>query len=163
MLYHLLYQIIYRQYGVNSDSIFYGGLNVFQYVTFRTAWATISALLITLFFGKRVIRKLADMKFGQEIREELSEEHQAKRGTPTMGGILILGSVFFSTLLWARLDSVFLWLALGATTLFAAVGFADDYIKIVKKRSLGLTGKQKLAGQLITALGVWSVLNFLTN
>ena len=98
MLYHLLYQIIYRQYGVNSDSIFYGGLNVFQYVTFRTAWATITALLITMFFGKRVIRKLADMKFGQEIREELSEEHQAKRGTPTMGGILILGSVFFSTL-----------------------------------------------------------------
>jgi len=110
-----------------------------------------------------VIKKLADMKFGQEIREELSEEHQAKRGTPTMGGILILGSVFLSTLLWARLDSVFLWLALGATTLFGLVGFADDWIKIVKKRSLGLTGKQKLAGQLITALLVWSVLYFFTN
>lgn len=163
MLYYFLYQLMFREYGATSESWFYKGLNVFQYVTFRTAWATITALLITLFFGKRVIKKLADMKFGQEIREELSEEHQAKRGTPTMGGILILGSVFLSTLLWARLDSVFLWLALGATTLFGLVGFADDWIKIVKKRSLGLTGKQKLAGQLVTALLVWSVLYFFTN
>jgi phospho-N-acetylmuramoyl-pentapeptide-transferase len=163
MLYYFLYQLIFRQYGNTSDAWFYKGLNVFQYVTFRTAWATITALLITLFFGNKVIKKLADMKFGQEIREELSEEHQAKRGTPTMGGILILGSVFLSTLLWARLDSVFLWLALGATTLFGLVGFADDWIKIVKKRSLGLTGKQKLAGQLVTAIAVWSVLYFFTN
>ena len=80
-----------------------------------------------------------------------------------MGGILIIGSVFLSTVLWARLDNLFLWLALGATTLFAAVGFADDYIKIVKKRSLGLTGKQKLAGQLLTAVAVWAVLFLLTN
>lgn len=163
MLYYFLYQVIFRQYGAASESYFYKGLNVFQYVTFRTAWATITALLITLFFGNKVIKKLADMKFGQEIREELSAEHQAKRGTPTMGGILIIASVFLSTVLWARLDSVFLWLALGATTLFAAVGFADDWIKIVKKRSLGLTGKQKLAGQLFTALAVWSVLYFATN
>ena len=163
MLYYFLYQLLFRQYGAGSESYFYKGLNVFQYVTFRTAWATITALLITLFFGNKVIKKLADMKFGQEIREELSAEHQAKRGTPTMGGILIIGSVFLSTVLWARLDSVFLWLALGATTLFAAVGFADDWIKIVKKRSLGLTGKQKLAGQLFTALAVWSVLYFATN
>ena len=163
MLYYFLYQLIFRQYGAASESYFYKGLNVFQYITFRTAWAAITSLLITLVIGKRVIRKLADMKFGQEIREELSAEHQAKRGTPTMGGILILGSVFVSTLLWARLDSVFLWLALGATTLFGLVGFADDWIKIVKKRSLGLTGKQKLAGQLVTALVVWGVLYFATN
>ncbi|MEQ1763592.1 MAG: phospho-N-acetylmuramoyl-pentapeptide-transferase [Pyrinomonadaceae bacterium] len=163
MLYHFLYQLIYREYGTTTDSLFYKGMNVFQYVTFRTAWATITALLLTLFLGKRVIRKLADMKFGQEIREELSEEHQAKRGTPTMGGILILGSVFLSTILWARLDSLFLWLALGATTLFGLVGCADDWIKIVKKRSLGLTGKQKLAGQLLTAVAVWGVLYFFTN
>lgn len=163
MLYYFLYQLIFRQYGAASESYFYKGLNVFQYVTFRTAWAAITSLLITLVIGKRVIKKLADMKFGQEIREELSAEHQAKRGTPTMGGILILGSVFVSTLLWARLDSVFLWLALGATTLFGLVGFVDDWIKIVKKRSLGLTGKQKLAGQLVTALVVWGVLYFATN
>ncbi|MCV4861457.1 hypothetical protein OFB63_35955, partial [Escherichia coli] len=78
-------------------------------------------LIITLIFGGAVIRKLAEMKFGQEIREELSAEHQAKRGTPTMGGILILGSVFISTLLWARLDNLFLWLALGATTMFGVI------------------------------------------
>ncbi len=163
MLYYFLYQLVFRQYGATSESYFYKGLNVFQYVTFRTAWATITALLITLLFGGKVIRKLSDMKFGQEIREELSPEHQAKRGTPTMGGILIIGSVFVSTLLWARLDNLFLWLALGATTLFAVVGFADDWIKIVKKRSLGLTSSQKLVGQLITAVAVWAVLYFATN
>lgn len=163
MLYHILYQLLFRQYGAASESYFYKGLNVFQYVTFRTAWATITALLLSLFLGRYVIRKLDSLKVGQEIREELSEEHQAKKGTPTMGGILILGAVFISTLLWARLDSLFLWLALGATTLFGLIGFADDYIKIVKKRSLGLTGKQKLAGQLLTALAVWAVLYFFTN
>jgi phospho-N-acetylmuramoyl-pentapeptide-transferase len=163
MLYFLLYQVLFRQYGAVSESYFYKGLNVFQYVTFRTAWATITSLLISLFLGKRLIKKLADMKYGQEIREELSEEHQAKRGTPTMGGILIIGSVIISTVLWGRLDSLYLWLALGATTLFAFIGFADDYIKIVKKRSLGLTGKQKLLGQLLTAFGVWAVLYWFTN
>jgi phospho-N-acetylmuramoyl-pentapeptide-transferase len=163
MLYYFLYQIIYRQYGAASESWVYKGLNVIQYVTFRTAWATITALIISLIFGKKIIRKLADLKFGQEIREEGPASHQAKRGTPTMGGILIIGAVFLSTVLWARLDSLYLWLALGATTLFAVVGFADDYIKIVKKRSLGLTGWQKLSGQLVVAVGVWAVLYFLTN
>ena len=163
MLYYFLYQILFRQYAGASESYFYKGLNVFQYVTFRTAWATITALLITLFFGKAVIRKLTELKFGQEIREEGPASHQEKRGTPTMGGILIIGSVFISTILWARIDNLFLWLALGATTLFGVVGFADDYIKIVKKRSLGLTGKQKIAGQLLTALAVWGVLYYFTN
>jgi phospho-N-acetylmuramoyl-pentapeptide-transferase len=163
MLYYFFYQLIYREYGATSESYFYKGLNVFQYVTFRTAWATITALLLTLVLGNRVIKKLADLKFGQEIREEGPASHQEKKGTPTMGGILIIASVFISSILWARLDNLFLWLALGATTLFAAVGFADDYIKIVKKRSLGLTGKQKLAGQLITAVAVWAVLYFFTN
>ncbi len=163
MLYYFLYQWIFRTYGGASESYFFKGLNVFQYVTFRTAWSTITALLLSLFLGKYVIRKLDSLKVGQEIREELSAEHQAKKGTPTMGGVLIIGSVIISTLLWARLDSVFLWLALVATVLFASIGFADDYIKIVKKRSLGLTGRQKLAGQLITAIGIWAVLYFLTN
>ena len=163
MLYYFLYQLIFRQYGATSESYFYKGLNVFQYVTFRTAFATITALLVTLLFGGKVIKKLADLKFGQEIREEGPASHDEKKGTPTMGGILIIGSVFLSTILWARLDSLFLWLALGATTCFAAVGFADDYIKIVKKRSLGLTGKQKLLGQLLTAIAVWAVLYCCTN
>ena len=163
MLYYFLYQLIFRQYGSASESYFFKGLNVFQYVTFRTAFATITALLVSLFFGGKVIKKLTALKFGQEIREEGPASHHEKKGTPTMGGILIIGSVFISTLLWARLDNVFLWLALIATTLFAAIGFADDYIKIVKRRSLGLTGRQKILGQLLTASAIWAVLYFVTN
>jgi len=163
MLYYFLYQVLYRDYGPASESYFYKGLNVFQYLTFRTAWSTITALLLSLLLGKKVIAKLAALKFGQEIREEGPASHHEKKGTPTMGGILIIGSVFISTVLWARLDNLYLWLALGATTLFAAVGFADDYIKIVKKRSLGLTGRQKLAGQLITAVLVWAALYYFTS
>lgn len=163
MFYYILYQLLFKQYAAATDSWFYKGLNVFQYVTFRTAWATITALLITLLFGGKVIKKISELNIGQEIREELSSEHQAKKGTPTMGGVLILGSVFISTILWARLDSLYLWLALGATTSFGIIGFLDDYIKIVKKRSLGLTGKQKLLGQLITAVIVWGALYWVAN
>ena len=162
MLYYLLYQVIFQNYG-RGESYFYKGLNVFQYVTFRTALATITALLISLLFGGKVIKKLAALNIGQEIREELSAEHHAKKGTPTMGGVLILGAVFLSTILWARLDSLYLWLALSATTSFGAIGFIDDYVKIVKKRSLGLTGKQKLLGQLITALVIWGCLYWVAN
>lgn len=163
MLYYFLYQLIFKSYGGAGESIFYKGLNVFQYVTFRTTFATITALLISLLFGGKVIKKLQELKIGQEIREELSEEHQAKKGTPTMGGVLILGSVFLSTILWARLDSLYLWLALGATTSFGIIGFLDDYIKIVKKRSLGLTGWQKILGQLLTAVIVWGCLWYFAN
>ncbi|MEO6051997.1 MAG: phospho-N-acetylmuramoyl-pentapeptide-transferase [Pyrinomonadaceae bacterium] len=158
MLYYFLYQFIYQQYGKNGESYFFKGLNVIQYITFRTAMAAVTSLLLSLLLGGKVVRKLAELKFGQEIREEGPASHQEKRGTPTMGGVLIIGSVFISSILWARPDNLYLWIALGATTLFAAVGFADDWIKIVKKRSLGLTAKQKLAGQLITALLVWGVL-----
>ncbi len=163
MLYYFLYQFIYQTYGRGSESYFFKGLNVIQYVTFRTAWATITALLISLLLGGKVIKKLAALNIGQEIREELSWEHHAKKGTPTMGGVLILGSVFLSTILWARIDSLYLWLALGATTAFGIIGFWDDYIKIVKKRSLGLTGWQKILGQLITALVVWGCLYLVAN
>jgi len=163
MLYYFLYQFIFKQYGAASESYIFKGLNVIQYVTFRTAWAAITALLISLLFGGKVIKKLSALKVGQEIREELSHEHQAKKGTPTMGGVLILVAVFLSTMLWARLDSLYLWLALGATVSFGVIGFWDDYIKIVKKRSLGLTGWQKILGQLITALIVWGCLYWVAN
>src|SRR5258708_27364271 len=158
MLYYFLYQFLFQQYGRNSESYFFKGLNVTQYITFRTAMAAVTSLLLSLLLGGKVVKKLADLKFGQEIREEGPVSHYEKRGTPTMGGVLIIGSVFLSTILWARLDGLYLLIALGATTLFAAVGFADDWIKIVKKRSLGLTGWQKVAGQLGTALLVWGVL-----
>jgi phospho-N-acetylmuramoyl-pentapeptide-transferase len=163
MLYYFLYQILFQGYGKVSDSYFFKGLNVFQYVTFRTAWATITALLISLLLGGKVIEKLAALKIGQEIREELSAEHHAKKGTPTMGGVLILGAVFLSTILWARLDSLYLWLALGATMCFGIIGFVDDYIKIVRKRSEGLTEIQKIIGQLIVAIGVWVILWYFAN
>ncbi len=164
MFYYFFYHLLFKAYGATSDALpFYKALNVFQYVTFRTAWATITALLISLLFGGKVIEKISRLNIGQEIREELSAEHQAKKGTPTMGGVLILGAVFISTILWARLDSLYLWLALGATTSFGVIGFFDDYIKIVKKRSLGLTGKQKLLGQLITAIVVWGCLYWFAN
>ncbi|HVG39629.1 MAG TPA: phospho-N-acetylmuramoyl-pentapeptide-transferase, partial [Pyrinomonadaceae bacterium] len=138
-------------------------LNVFQYVTFRTAYASITALLISLVFGKQVIAALRRLKVGQEIREEGPQAHLAKRGTPTMGGVLIIGSVVISSLLWARLSSLYIWIVLVATTLFAAIGFWDDYIKVVKRRSLGLTGRKKLAGQLLIAFGVWATLYFFTD
>lgn len=163
MLYYLLYQLLFKTYGGETPSLFVRGLNVFQYVTFRTGLATITALLVSLLLGGVVIKKLRAMKYGQEIREEGPASHQEKKGTPTMGGVLIIGAVIISTLLWARLDSIYLWIALVSTTLFAAIGFADDYIKIVKKRSLGLTGKQKLVGQLAIAIGVWAVLYFFTD
>lgn len=165
MFYYFLYKLIYQANCPDGtcSSIFLKGMNVFQYVTFRTALATIIALVISILFGGKVIQKLADLKFGQEIREELSAEHQAKKGTPTMGGILILGAVFISTLLCARLDSLYLWLTLSATTLFGIIGFADDWIKIVKKRSEGLTERQKLAGQLFVAVGIWAALYFFAN
>ncbi|MBP9665007.1 MAG: phospho-N-acetylmuramoyl-pentapeptide-transferase [Pyrinomonadaceae bacterium] len=158
MLYYFLYQFLFQGYGRQSESYLFKGLNVIQYVTFRTALAAVTALLISLLLGGRVIRKLADMKYGQEIREEGPASHHDKRGTPTMGGVLVIGAVFISTVLWARPDSLYLWIALGATTLFAVVGFADDYIKIVKKRSLGLTAWQKIGGQLAIALCVWGLL-----
>lgn len=159
MLYHLLYELIFlRMQG--SESYFVKLLNVFQYVTFRTAYSTITALLLCLIFGRPVINWLRRLKFGQEIRTEGPASHQEKKGTPTMGGILILGSVLISTLLWARLDALYVWLAILATGIFGAVGYLDDYIKVVKKRSLGLTGKQKLLGQLIAAAIVWAALYF---
>ena len=162
MLYYILYQVIYSGFGANSGSWIFKGLNVFQYLTFRTAMATATSLLISLLFGGKVIRKIRELNVGQEIREELSADHHAKKGTPTMGGILILGAVLISTLLWARLDSTFLWLAIVATALFGAIGFADDYIKIVKKRSLGLTERQKLGGQLAVTIIVWAILFLFT-
>lgn len=157
MLYHLLYTLIYENFK-GSESYFVKLLNVFQYVTFRTAYATITALLLSLFFGKPVISWLRRLKFGQEIRAEGPESHQAKKGTPTMGGILILGSVLISTLLWARLDALFVWLAMFATGIFGLVGFLDDYKKIATRNNLGLTGKQKLLGQIIAAFIVWVAL-----
>ena len=161
MIYYLLYELIYRHFQ-DKEWYLVKALNVFQYVTFRTAYATITALLLSLVFGGRLIEALRKWNIGQQIREEGPQGHMAKRGTPTMGGVLIVGSVVISTLLWAKLTSLYVWTAVLATLGFAAIGFADDYYKLAKRRSLGLTGKQKLFGQLLIAIGVWAVLYVLT-
>ncbi|HZJ46192.1 MAG TPA: phospho-N-acetylmuramoyl-pentapeptide-transferase [Pyrinomonadaceae bacterium] len=157
MIYFILYEILFNHFK-DKDWYLVKALNVFQYVTFRTAYATITALLISLFFGGKLIEALRKWNIGQQIREEGPQAHLVKRGTPTMGGVLIVGSVLISTLLWARLSSLYVWMAIVATTLFAAIGFMDDYAKMAKQRSLGLTGRQKLAAQLLIATGVWLVL-----
>lgn len=157
MIYYLLYELLFTHFK-DKDWYLVKALNVFQYVTFRTAYATITALLISLIFGGKLIEWLRRLNVGQQIREEGPQGHQVKRGTPTMGGVLIVGSVLISTLLWARLSSVYVWTAMIATLLFGVIGFVDDYSKIAKQRSLGLTGRQKLLAQLLVAVMVWAVL-----
>ena len=157
MIYYLLYELIYGRLK-DQDWYLVKALNVFQYVTFRTAYASVTAMLISLLFGRRLIEALKKWDIGQQIREEGPQAHIAKQHTPTMGGLLIIASVIISTLLWARLNGLYIWITILATLGFGAVGFADDYIKLVKRRSLGLTGRQKLTFQLIIAVGVWLAL-----
>src|SRR6266404_8698960 len=148
MIYYFLYELLYNHFK-DKEWYLVKALNVFQYVTFRTAYASITALLISLIFGGKLIDALRRWNIGQRIREEGPQAHLVKRGTPTMGGVLIVGSVLISTLLWARLSSLYVWTVLIATVLFAAIGFMDDYAKMAKKRSLGLTGRQKMAAQFL--------------
>src|SRR5712664_599023 len=156
MIYYIFYELIFGHSNQNWWLV--KGLNVFQYVTFRTAYASITALLISLLSGRKLINALKRWNIGQQIREEGPQAHISKRDTPTMGGLLIIASVVISTLLWARLSSVYVWIIIFATLAFGAVGFADDYLKLVKRRSLGLTARQKLFFQLIIAFCVWLVL-----
>ena len=157
MIYYLFYELLYNHFK-DKEWFIIKGLNVFQYVTFRTAYATITALLISLLFGGKLIDALRRWNVGQQIRQEGPQGHMIKRGTPTMGGVLIVASVVISTLLWARLSSVYVWTTVIATMLFAAIGFMDDYAKMARQRSLGLTGRQKLLAQFLIAVGVWGVL-----
>jgi len=161
MIYYFLYELLFNHFK-EKDWYLVKALNVFQYVTFRTAYASITALMISLLFGGKLIEALKQWNIGQQIREEGPQAHMVKRGTPTMGGVLIVGSVVISTFLWARLNSVYAWTAMIATLLFGTIGFLDDYAKMAKQRSLGLTGRQKLAAQFFVALGVWIVLFLLT-
>src|SRR5262244_1466650 len=141
MLYHILYEFLYPLYRYWSPLRV---LNVFQYITFRTAYATITALLISLLLGPWLINRLQEFQIGQHIREEGPKSHQSKAGTPTMGGVLIVASIILPTLMWANLRNPFVWLVTLSTLAYGAIGFADDYLKIRHKRNLGLTGKQKM-------------------
>ncbi|MHB8410320.1 MAG: phospho-N-acetylmuramoyl-pentapeptide-transferase [Candidatus Acidiferrales bacterium] len=133
-------------------------LNVFRYITVRTALASLTALFLTLVFGPWTIRRLRELQIGQFIREEGPQRHQAKAGTPTMGGVLIVAAIIVPTLLWADLRSPYALLAMGATLAFAAIGFADDYNKVVRKRSMGLNAKTKFFYQVLICIGVAAVL-----
>jgi phospho-N-acetylmuramoyl-pentapeptide-transferase len=142
------------------------GFNVFFYVTFRSVAAAVTAFLICLIFGNLVIRKMTALKLGQPIRgaaevHRLAELHGGKQGTPTMGGILVIGSVFLSSVLWMRLDNRFVWLALFAMVYLGALGFADDYLKVTKKKSAGVSGRYKLLFQIVLAVIITAV--FLTS
>jgi phospho-N-acetylmuramoyl-pentapeptide-transferase len=137
--------------------------NVFRYITFRTAMAVLTALCLSFVLGPGLIRKLRQFQIGQEIREEGPKSHQSKKGTPTMGGILILTSAVLPTLLWADLTNAFVWIAVASTVAFGAIGFADDYLKIVGRRNLGLTARRKLVLQVVTGLVVGGVLVWLAH
>jgi phospho-N-acetylmuramoyl-pentapeptide-transferase len=151
MLYYLLYELLYPLTRVAV-------LNVVGYITFRTAAASLSALAISLALGPWMIRKLQAFQIGQVIRLEGPTSHRAKAGTPTMGGLLILTASLAPTLLWADLTNVYVWIAVTTTALFGAVGFADDYLKIVRRNHHGLRPRYKLGLQILIAASVGVVL-----
>src|SRR5690349_1398384 len=145
MLYHLLFHGIYLRTNIAV-------LNVTRYITFRTAAATLSALAISLAFGPWLVRKLREFQIGQVIRTEGPQTHRPKAGTPTMGGLLILTAALVPTLLWADLTNVYVWIAVLTTTAFGAIGFADDYLKIVRRDHHGLLPRYKMGWQIVVAV-----------
>jgi phospho-N-acetylmuramoyl-pentapeptide-transferase len=128
------------------------GIGVFQYITFRASASVILSLIMTLIFGKRIIRFLQKKQIGEEVRNLGLEGQMQKRGTPTMGGIIILTSILVPTLLFARLDNIYIWLMIITTVWLGLIGFIDDYIKVFLKDKKGLAGKFKVLGQI--SLGV---------
>ena len=160
MLYHLLYEF-FSPLGAYWSPL--KAFNVVQYVTFRTAAASLTALLISLLVGPWLIRRLQEFQIGQHIREEGPKSHQAKAGTPTMGGVLIVISIILPTLLWANLRNPFVWLIVSATLAYGAIGFTDDYLKIRHKRNLGLTARQKLTLQFLVAFVIGITLLYFAN
>jgi len=141
-------------------SKYFSFLNVFQYITFRAGGAIITALLISIIYGKRIIGKLKSFKIEQTIREDGPKTHLAKSGTPTMGGIMILISLLISTLLWARLDNRFILILMFSATYLGLLGFIDDYLKLIKKHSSGLSASKKMFFLSILALILTTYLYF---
>ena len=150
MLYHLQHLSEYSQL-----------FNVARYITFRTAGASLTALAIGLFLGPWMIRRLREFQIGQVVRHDGPATHRPKAGTPTMGGLLILTSAVVPTLLWANLSNAFIWIAVLSTTAFGAVGFADDYLKIVRRSHHGLLPRYKMLWQFVIGIAVGAVLIWL--
>jgi phospho-N-acetylmuramoyl-pentapeptide-transferase len=144
MLYHLLFAL--------RDQV--SVLNVTRYITFRTTVAALTALFLVLLLGPWMIERLRRLQIGQHIRESGPETHHAKAGTPTMGGVLILLGILVPTLLWADLTNTNVQIVVLATVAFGLIGFADDYLKVVKKQSLGLSARQKLLAQFAVGLAL---------
>ena len=145
MLYWLLYEKLFP---------FFHPFRIFRYLTFRTAFASLTALLIALFIGPWVIQKLHEFQIGQYVREDGPQSHLKKAGTPTMGGVLIGIAILLPTVLWSDPSNPFVWITVCSTLAFGAIGFADEYIKVVQRRSLGLTARAKLFYQGLAATAV---------
>jgi phospho-N-acetylmuramoyl-pentapeptide-transferase len=142
LFYNLLYPL----------KAYFSPFNVFRYITFRTFFAILTALVLSLIIGPWCIRKLKELQIGQFIRADGPQSHHAKAGTPTMGGLMIIATMLASTFLWADLKNPYIWLLVVVTVGFGCVGFLDDYLKVIKKHNKGLTGVQKLVGQTLVAL-----------
>jgi len=150
----VIYEFLYPLHTAFSS------FNVFRYITFRTIFASVTALLICLLMGRWLIEKLQNLQIDQQIREDGPQTHLVKKGTPTMGGILIIFAVVISTLLWSNLAVGYVWLALLVTVGFGLIGFIDDYWKLAGKSSKGISGKTRLAAEMILALFVGVILYF---
>jgi phospho-N-acetylmuramoyl-pentapeptide-transferase len=150
----VFYEWVYPLHHIHGLSV----LNVFRYITFRSAYAAITALFMCFALGPPMISWLRRVRLGQRIRKEGPQAHQTKAGTPTMGGLLIVTAIVVPTLVWGNFHSRDVWLALLATVWLGAIGFLDDYLRVVKDYPHGLLGRYKLAGQIALGIGIGVVL-----
>jgi phospho-N-acetylmuramoyl-pentapeptide-transferase len=144
MLYHLLYPL----------QKYFSGFNVFRYITFRSAMAVLTALIVSFALGPSVIAWLRRLKVGQHVRDDGPQSHLTKQGTPTMGGVLIIAALISSALLWSDLTNKYVWVVLFATLAFGGIVFWDDYLKVVKKQSTGLRAYQKFGLQIAASVAI---------
>ena len=142
------------------QSIDFPGAGVFQYITFRAAFALIGSLIISMIIGKRIIQKLQLLQVGEIVRDLGLQGQVEKQGTPTMGGLIILAAILIPTLLFAKLDNIYIILMIVSTILLGLIGFIDDYIKVFKKNKEGLAGRFKIMGQVVVGILVGSILYF---
>lgn len=151
MLYYLFHYL---------NSIDFPGAGVFEYISFRAAMAVIVSLIISMVFGKRIIQKLQLLQVGEIVRDLGLEGQMKKQGTPTMGGLIILSAILIPTLLFAKLDNIYIILMLVSTVMLGTIGFIDDYIKVFRKNKEGLAGKFKVLGQIMVGIFVGTILYF---
>lgn len=150
MLYHILYPL--KDYFI--------GFNLFRYITFRAAYAIITSLILTFFIAPKIIKWAREKKFGETIRNDGPKAHHIKKGTPTMGGLMIIFATLISVFLWARLDNLYIWMFIVTTALFGILGFLDDYIKVIKFNKKGLRKRVKFGGEILVSIIVVLILYF---